>query len=402
VIIAFIIVAMSSHDTLRRNSKSAKGTSPTPSGNLSAAQRFACFCVGFFCIALLTMTQYPQVIDSYTHIRGDIEAKLDAGFVTIPLMPQRDTIQGVEHYYLLPPKDKHNKKVKGILIFLHSCKRSGLEFFHLPEDRIIAYDALHRGLAVLAPTSQHRESGCFTQLDIEWIDQVVEEWAALHHLEKAPRMGMAVSSGASFLIFIYKSLKLKSMAVYNSPQSFPSADLDEGLAIPTVFVTMPLDEALAKEMETNYDQLLNANIPTQLYKVTPHPFTPALCLARFPEMIPKDCDTIFEVIQRDFPHLLDAYGFVKESMKLGQWQQLFAKLGLDDYQNDFSYYQDDTAHSGHSWQWAVVEQEVRTCEGFHAMTAEHHSSVLDFLTLEAGIVRSSSSQSSQSKAGGSS
>jgi hypothetical protein len=333
------------------------------------------------------MSQYPRVIDSYTHSQGDIEAKFDDGFVTIPLMPKRDTIQGVEHYYLLPPNYRH-KKVKGILIFLHSCKRSGLEFFHLPEDRMIAYDALQKGLAVLAPTSQHRESGCFTQLDIEWIGQVVEEWTSLHNLEKAPRMGMAVSSGASFLIFIHKSLKLKSMAVYNSPQSFPPDDLDAGLAIPTVFVTMPLDEKLAKEMETNYDQLLNANIPTQLYKVTPHPFTSALCLARFPEMIPEDCDKIFEVIHRDFPHLLDADGFVKESMKSGQWQQLFAKLGLDDYQNDFSYYRSDTAHSGHSWQWAVVEQEVRTCEGFHAMTAAHHSSVLDFLTLEAGIVRS--------------
>jgi hypothetical protein len=280
----------------------------TPSRTLTTGQRWGCYLTTFFCIAALTVTNYPAVISAYTHKNGTIVAKID-DIVTVPLRPKVDNILGIDHYYMKPPGDK---KVKGVLIFLHSCKRSGLEFFHLPEDRIVAYDALQQGLAVLAPTSQHRESGCYTSMDLDWVDKVVTEWTALHKMEKMPRMGMAVSSGASFLFFVHKALKLESLAVYNTPQSFLFEDIEKKEAIPTVFVTMPLDTTINKQMEANYEQLLDANTPTQIYKVTPHPFTSALCLARFPEMIASDCDEIFDIIDQDYGQLLDADGFIKE------------------------------------------------------------------------------------------
>lgn len=370
---------MSSSD--KRNSKNGKGLQ-TPTASISHVQRFACFCVSFVCIGAISLTSYPEVIQSYTHSRGDIVAKFD-DIITVPLQPKVDNIQGLDHHYLKP---KHGKP-KGLLIFLHSCKRSGLEFFHLPEDRIIAYDALQKGLAVLSPTSQHRESGCFTQMDVPWIEQVVDEFANRHHLTEVPRVGLAVSSGASFLFFVYKALKLASMAIYNSPQSFHVDDIEQNLAIPTVYVTMPLDKIISRQVESNYNDLQKADVPTQLYKATPRPFTSVLCMARFPEMLPKVCDEIFDIIHKDYPQLLDADGFVKESMKSGQWQQLLSKLEVD-YQNrseDGLYYQTETAHSGHSWMWAVLEQEVRTCQAYHAMTAEHHSGVLEFLIQQAGI-----------------
>jgi hypothetical protein len=189
------------------------------------------------------------------------------------------------------------------------------------------------------------------------------------------------------MFFTYQDLKLKSMAVYNTPHSFQHDDLENSLAIPTVFVTMPLDETIATQMKMNYEQLQKSNVPAQLYEVTPHPFTPALCMARFPEIIPKECDKIFKVIHKDFPHLLDVDGFVTESISSGQWQQLFTKLEFD-FKADELYYQTDLAASGHSWLREVIEQEIRTCRGFHAMTAEHHSDVLDFLIQQAGIVQS--------------
>ena len=307
-------------------------------------------------------------------------SKLD-DIITVPLLPQSEYIQGQEQYYMLPKTNK----ASGILIFLHSCKRSGLEFFHLPEDRIIAYDALKKGLAVLAPTSKDRDSGCYTQDDYTKIDSVVDEWAGRLKLEDLPRIGMSYSSGSSFMFFTHHDLKLKSMAVYNTPQFFPRDDLEEKLVIPTVFVTMYQDETIAHQMRASYHRLLKSNIPAQLYEVQPHPFTPTLCMARFPELIPKDCEDIFKIIHSDFPQLLDVDGFVKEPMTSGQWEPLFSKLESD-FRIDKMYFKTKRATSRHSWLSASFEQEIRTCHGFHAMTSEHHSNVLDFLIQQAGII----------------
>jgi hypothetical protein len=65
-------------------------------------------------------------------------------------------------------------------------------------------------------------------------------------------------------------------------------------------------------------------------------------------------------------------------------QSLFAHIDQE-FSTDENYYLQSTSHSGHSWLWAGLEQEVRTCEAFHAMTVEHHSGILTFLMNHAGI-----------------
>ena len=369
-------------------------------------------------------------------------------------------------------------KPKGILIFLHSCERSGLDFFYLPEERRIAYDALSKGLAVLGLTSQHRDSGCWTQPDVGWIGNVVDEWIETHGLEEEnryfrdsndgddndneydnvsvdatsttnsppvgiPRIGVAVSSAASFLFFVYQSLQLRSMAIINSPQSYDVSEIESKLAIPTAYVSMPRDANIAKQMQTNHESLVKGEIPTQLYKVRPIPFTYNLCLGRLPELGESLCRKLTTTIQNDFPSLLDADGFIKEHIKPSSfldknnvWYQLFRSVGLDEDDNvsdrginmhkskhnyrtlrkrtrtkrigtkgspapdnavHENYHDKDdhkeeyshltkTAHTGHSWLWAAAQEEISTCYAYHAMTAEHHGAVLEFLMQEAGII----------------
>ena len=390
--------------------------------------------------------------------------------------PSSQTISGNDISDVQPNTSQQLKaKPKGILIFLHSCKRSGLDFFYLPEERRIAYDALSKGLAVLGLTSQHRDSGCWTQPDVGWIGNVVDEWIETHGLEEEnryfhdsndgdeneydndgfdaastitspsvgiPRIGVAVSSAASFLFFVYQSLQLRSMAIINSPQSYDVSEIESKLAIPTVYVSMPHDANIAKQMQTNYESLVKGEIPTQLYKVRPIPFTYDLCLGRLPELGEALCSKLITTIQNDFPSLLDADGFIKEDIKpssfLDQsnvWYQLFQSVGLDedgnisnrginnhnrrhnyrilrkrtrtkgigttknlvpnDYVSDNydskdghkdEYYLTKTAHTGHSWLWAAAQEEISTCYAYHAMTAEHHGIVLEFLMKEAGII----------------
>ena len=48
-------------------------------------------------------------------------------------------------------------------------------------------------------------------------------------------------------------------------------------------------------------------------------------------------------------------------------------------------YDTNRAGIGHSWLWAVVQQEIQSCQGYHAMTAEYHEEILQFLFKNAGI-----------------
>ena len=392
-----VVIMTSNGDLPASASLSQSATSITASASVSASANTRTttrlLCVGFalLFVALVSNSNYNRLIDLYRHPNGYVQPKID-DIISLPLKPRVVRLDGIDHYYMLPDSSGQ-QKARGVLIFLHSCRRSGLEFFHLPEDRIIAYDALQHGLAILAPTSQHRESGCWTQPDMAWVGGIVDQWTQRYHLEDVPRIGMAVSSAASFLFFIYKSLRLQSMAVYNTPQSYDKAEL--GLAIPTIFATMPNDESIAHAMELNYERLREADVPTQLYKITPHPFTTDVCQARIPEMGKAKCNKLFSMIRtkKEFARLLDAEGYVKEDLKVGKWKQLFEKLELDKRNDDDEeddeggndLYFSDFAHTGHSWLWAAVEQEVTACLAYHSMTAEHHSSILAFLMDQAGI-----------------
>lgn len=337
--------------------------------------RLALVVVFVLCLTMLTTFHFPDFVRLYGNSEGRIVAK-EADLATVPLQPTSELILGVHHYFMLPKSSF--PKPRGLLVVLHACKQSGLEFFHLPEDRIVAQHALQKGLAVLSLTSQDRVSGCFTQQDVSWVGKVVNEWTKLHSLRNLPRFGLASSSGASFLFFVFQELKLESMVVYNTPQSFLPDDVEEKVMIPTVFVTMPADKNMAKRMRKNHDDLVRQQIPTLLLRVAPRPFAKPICDARFPEMLAHDCYQIFDVLQQNHSTLLDKDGFVTKDWNSGQWQSLFETLGVDSRTDDL-YFQTPTAFSGHSWTWAALEQEVQTCHAYHAMTAEHHANILDFL-----------------------
>jgi hypothetical protein len=371
-------------------------------------RQFMCLIILFLCIAVLLAAKYPKFIQSNIHRQGDIVAKLN-DILTLPLQPQKDRTYGLDHYYMLPSSlqsTKHGNTTvvtptKGILIYFHSCHQSGLEFFHLPEHRIIAYDALQKGLAILAPSSHDRVSGCYTRTDVDYIRRIVNDWVGRHGLHDLPRVGMGDSSGASFLFFVHSQLNLKGMAIYNSPHGYGRSEYGSdyeredavGLAsatIPTIFLTMPLDENIFKRTVDHKNSLQALNVSTQLVTVTPRPFTESLCKARLPEL-PHDFCTqkIFQTLQKEYNahgKLLNTDGFVAagEGGTAGQWFQFFQKLEAE-YQPIRSNYLTEKAGNGRSWLWAVLEQEVKSCQGYHGMSAEWHDEILEFLLESANI-----------------
>jgi hypothetical protein len=421
------------------SSSSLPGVSSSSTSSRSAAgarsrQQRWCLAVTFLlCVAIAVLSKYESLVrdGKLIHHKGEVISKFD-DLVTYPLHPKIERLDHRDHYYLIPPSsspptndinhDKNHNETsstttqiqtencKGVLIYFHSCQQTGLELFHLPEHRIVALDALQRGFAVFAPTSRDRRSGCYTSEDVETIPVLVEEWLTNHMLQYVPRIAIGDSSGGSFLSFVWKELNLNSVALYNTPVTY-----EWDLTLPTVIVTMQLDEVITTKANEYTKMLQNMNISTQLFKVKPRPFTISLCSARFPEWASSSstlstssslssssssqtdfCVQALKMIRKEYPHLLDSYGYIKDNAhplrQNDQWISLLDKLdssfnqrsnvGIKDGVQSFSSSPYDTskAGNGRSWFSTVIEEEMRTLAGFHAMTCEWHSEVLNFLT----------------------
>ena len=338
-------------------------------------------------MAGLCLVRYPRFIEKNTHTGGDIEVKIDH-IVTLPLRPKRTRIQGLDHFYMLPPTNTTSDgKPKGLLLHLHSCKESGFEFFTLPEHRIVAYDAIQKGLAVLSPTSYDRQSGCYTSEDANGLlKKVVGQFVRRNRLQSLPIVGLGHSSGGTFLSFLRKTLELQSMAVYNSPEDYGDMQSKNDTLIPTVYLSMSMDESISNRMNANMKRLQDKNITSYLYRVSPKPFTQKLCAARLPESNNGFCKHMSTTIGKD---LLDADGYVLEGdVASKQWQRFFEGLELTeegfcpiDETDSLMYYGNKKSSS-----WAkecsmrvVLEQEIKACFGYHAMTAQYHDEILNFL-----------------------
>lgn len=391
-------------------------------------------------VAVVVLVKYQHTIQNGKLLRkksGVVSKSDDYGAVTYPLHPNVVSLDHRNHYYLFPTiSSKYNnetssaaqsesptridgggrvednvqtharKNVKGVLLYFHSCQQTGLELFHLPEHRIIASVALKRGLLVFAPTSRDRRSGCFTSEDVETLPRLIDDWLKSQYLQYLPRIAIADSSGGSFLSFVWKEMDIKSVGLYNTPVTY-----EFDMSLPTAIVTMQSDEVVTNKAFAYTSMLLNMNISTKLFKVNPRPFTPALCSARFPELAASSpsstpsssssssfktgfCDQVFRTIQKDYSHLLDNFGYVKDGThsvrRNEQWSSLLdnidrsfqnSNVGTKDGVQSFSSpYDTSKAGNGRTWFSTVLEHEIRTCQGFHAMTADFIVEVLHFLT----------------------
>jgi len=369
-----------------------------------------------FAVAGILIIRYPTFIRYNTHSEGDIVVKLD-DTITLPLRPQQEKIFGIDHYYMFPPMNTTTTtistilKPKGILIYLHSCEQSGLDFFTLPEHRVVAHDAIYKkGLVVFAPTSYNRQSGCFTNEDLNdssnnnkngyHLQGVVKEFIKNHKqlLRKLPRVGMGDSSGGSFLFFVHEAIKLQSMAIYNSPQGYMNINInmnDTAIVsmIPTVFLSMSSDISISTRMNINRIKLQEMNVKTKLFEVTPRTFTDRLCTSRFPELPYEFCQNIFDIIERDCNwanSLIDMDGYIIDGSvikKSVQWQHCFKKIEESSEYNKWMIMTKTKTQESQSFSWlrVILEKEIQACYGYHSMTAQFRDEILTFLMLNAKI-----------------
>jgi len=382
--------------TIKRNSNENRIASSVTAGT-TCFTRCTILCLAF---AGLLIFRYPSFIHENMKNYGKIVLKLD-DVATTPLRPEIESLYGLDHYYMFPPANATSTgDPKGILLYLHSCQKSGLDFFTLPEHRIFAISAIQQGMIVFAPTSYNRASGCFTSEDVDWyLEKVVDGFIRNHQLHQLPRFGLGDSSGGSLLLFVHRALKLESMAVYNSPQGYVDSDINAKEVIPTVYLTMTSDGIITERTNANILKLQEMNVSAKLYTVSPRPFTESLCPARLPELPPEFCRHIFQTIEREYSNLLGTHGNVIEGdVTSEQWQHCFKKLEsdykisstTDTFDNLISYGNEKNAAStteAKSWLRVILEQEIQTCYGYHAMTAQFHNEILTFLLSNARMNR---------------
>jgi hypothetical protein len=317
--------------------------------------------------------------------------------VTPPLEPLGAVISGMEMFYMLPAA---NATASGLLIFFHGCNHAGEDMFRLPEHRIVAVTALRRGLAVLALTSSDRETGCWSEYDVVRLQEtnIVDEWMKTISLPTdLPRIGMGTSSGASILFSVYKVLGFHALASYVMPDGFATQamikETNDASNLPaTVFVHMPKDKLTSSGVTRQASALRSLGVPTKVYDVRPHPFTPELCDRRLPEVGDRRCHNFLARVHARYPGLLDKANNVLQPFVAGDWQTVFQDSKLDDDLRHFvgappaeKGQLSPLQFSGHSWSWAAMVEEVSVSYGEHEMTCEHRNEVFDFLMKNAGI-----------------
>jgi hypothetical protein len=300
-------------------------------------------------------------------------------------------IEGVEIFYMLPS----TSHISGVLVFFHGCSHSGQDFFLLPEDRIVALESLNQGLAVVSPTSVDRDTGCWTEADVNLMSKALPAFGRdLGLPENLPLMGMGASSGGAFLFHVYKKVPLKSMVSYIMGKGFEDSDIAGGRLPATAYVHMPRDERTAKAVAYHVAALKAANIPTKEWTVQPHPFTPELCDKRLPELGDRRCHEFINLIKSKHKGLLDEDNTILKSYTRGEWKAVMDDSKFDRTTRNMS----PTQHAlvepgqlspynrgGHGWLWASVEEEIAVSYAQHEMTAEHRGEVLEFLMTHAGI-----------------
>ena len=317
--------------------------------------------------------------------------------VTPPLEPVGTVISDTEMFYMLP---QLNTTTVGIIVFFHACNHSGEDMFRLPEERIVAVSALRRGLAVLSLTSSNRETGCWSDYDVERLaqDRIVDQWIDLVDLRTdVPRIGMGTASGASILFPAAKMLGFRSIAAYDLPEGFAAEDMIQSrgassILPATAFVGMARDRPSIVSVSRQASALKSVGVSTKIFKVQPHPFTPELCDRRLPEVGDRRCHNFLSRVHGDYPGHLDKVNNVLKPYLTGEWNRIFEDSKLDDDLRHFvgappaeKGQRSPLQFAGHSWSWAAMVEEIGVSYGRNEMTCEYRNQVLDFLMTNAGI-----------------
>lgn len=304
--------------------------------------------------------------------------------------PQSLTLAGMHFAYLLP----EGRGVRGVFLFLHSCGRHSLDWFHLGgaadglaigglvEETSMAEAVLDLGFAAVAPDAYPTYGACWNP----GVDTVPLESGLLQlikglGLPRAPLYGVGASSGGVQLSVLVarETVHFHGLVFNVSPGASTAKDpglfarplesYPEGRWPPTFFVHMPLDDyAPPAVVATATEALARAGGAVRSLAVGPRPLTELSSVAKEMGMTPEAAMYLISS--------LSSWGLVEIREK----QPFLIYNGAEVAQQKLLMQAMQTGSVQALRQMRQVTTELTVFEGIHAPTsASFKAQVLPFL-----------------------
>ncbi|XP_078431746.1 secretion-regulating guanine nucleotide exchange factor isoform X2 [Wolffia australiana] len=151
---------------------------------------------------------------------------------------------------------------RAVLFLAHGCNGRAANFWDrspscqncvgLPEERLIALQALHQKYAILTISSSGR---CWSfGKEERRVQNIIQWWVAENKLQELPLLALGASSGGYFVSSLAKDMKFSSIVLMISEGVFDSMSVLKEYP-PTLFVHMPKDRVRNLRIKLNMESL---------------------------------------------------------------------------------------------------------------------------------------------------
>ncbi|GMH13388.1 hypothetical protein Nepgr_015229 [Nepenthes gracilis] len=242
--------------------------------------------------------------------------------------PTMELINKTEVIWQIPDSSK------AVLFLAHGCHGRALNFWDrsincpicvgLPEERLIALNALARKFAVLTISSR---GTCWSLgEERQVVKNIIKWWVEKNNLAKLPLVALGASSGGYFVSALATELRFSSIVLMIAEGMFSRMDIREDYP-PTLFVHMPKDRHRNRMIAENIQFLRKRGIDAQEIQCLEFPLTPDLLANRIPGLDQTTSVKLYELF-RD-KGFIDARGNMKKDGRQTRWKEALRESGVE-------------------------------------------------------------------------
>lgn len=206
---------------------------------------------------------------------------------------------------------------KAVLFLAHGCDQRAANFWDrspkcpnclgLPEERLIALEALARKFAVFAVSSAGRCWALGKERLV--LKGIIKWWIEKQRLEKLPLVALGASSGGYFVSVLANELKFSSIVIMIAEGVFDQMDVEKDYP-PTLFVHMPKDETRRQRVAENLGILREKGIDVAEIKCMEVPLSPSFLADRIPGIDLSTSTKLFSLFQEK--GFIDKSGYMRK------------------------------------------------------------------------------------------
>ena len=250
---------------------------------------------------------------------------------------------------------------KAVLFLAHGCDGRAANFWDksnacpncvgLPEERLIALNALARKFAVLTISSKGK---CWAfGKEIIIVKDIITWWVKKNKLETLPLVALGASSGGYFVSVLATKLKFSSITLMIAEGMFDQIDIKEGYP-PTLFVYMPKDHFRQNKIAEYMEVLKNNGVDVEEIECMEFPLSPYVLANRIPGLDQSVSAKLFELFRHE--GFIDENGYMKKDGRRTHWEEAAKKSNIISPDKQLAHY---------------IREELNLAFAFHEMTSLH-------------------------------